>query len=49
MNIIVSGVYNEGYMKLIDSALFALVLDDHIPSCPNEITRTFLHGDAGSR
>ena len=36
-------------MKLVDSALFALILDDHTPSCPNEMTRTFLHGDAANR
>ena len=45
----ITGVYNEGYMKLVDSALFALILDDHTPSCPNEMTRTFLHGDAANR
>ena len=44
-----SGVLNEEYMKLVDSALFALVLDDSAPENPNEITRNFLHGDGTNR
>ena len=44
-----SGVSNDGFMKLVDSALFALILDDHTPADPNDITRTFLHGDGTSR
>ncbi|KAL4226898.1 Carnitine O-palmitoyltransferase 2 [Mactra antiquata] len=44
-----SGVMNEGYMKLVDSALFALILDDAAPENPNEITRNFLHGDGTNR
>ena len=44
-----SGVMNEGYMKLVDSALFLLVLDDSTPEDPNEITRNFLHGDGTNR
>ncbi|XP_060576192.1 carnitine O-palmitoyltransferase 2, mitochondrial-like isoform X2 [Ruditapes philippinarum] len=44
-----AGVMNEGYMKLVDSALFTLVLDDTTPEDPNEITRNFLHGDGTNR
>ena len=44
-----SGVMNEGYMQLVDSALFALILDDSAPENPNEITRNFLHGDGTNR
>ncbi|XP_045164970.2 carnitine O-palmitoyltransferase 2, mitochondrial-like isoform X2 [Mercenaria mercenaria] len=44
-----SGVMNEGYMKLVDSALFVLALDDTTPEDPNEITRNFLHGDGTNR
>ncbi|KAL3852858.1 hypothetical protein ACJMK2_016467 [Sinanodonta woodiana] len=44
-----AGVMNEKTLKLIDSAVFALILDDHAPTDPNEITRTFLHGDGVSR
>ncbi|WAR25120.1 CPT2-like protein, partial [Mya arenaria] len=43
------GVYNDGYMKLVDSALFVLVLDDDAPADPNAITRNFLHGDGTNR
>ncbi|XP_052778976.1 carnitine O-palmitoyltransferase 2, mitochondrial-like isoform X2 [Mya arenaria] len=44
-----AGVYNDGYMKLVDSALFVLVLDDDAPADPNAITRNFLHGDGTNR
>ncbi|KAJ8302034.1 hypothetical protein KUTeg_021021 [Tegillarca granosa] len=40
---------NEMELKMIDSALFVLVLDDVDPKDPNEVTRTFLHGDGVNR
>ncbi|XP_061187817.1 carnitine O-palmitoyltransferase 2, mitochondrial-like [Saccostrea echinata] len=38
---------NEETLKLIDSAVFALCLEDGKPTDPNAITRMFLHGEAG--
>jgi len=44
-----SGVQNDGYMHLVDSALFLLALDDEAPADPNAVTRNFLHGDGTNR
>ncbi|XP_052287068.1 carnitine O-palmitoyltransferase 2, mitochondrial-like isoform X2 [Dreissena polymorpha] len=44
-----AGMFNEGYMKLVDSALFVLALDDHSPDTPNAVSRNFLHGDGTNR
>ena len=40
---------NEEVLKLIDSAVFALCLDDHDVSSIADVTRTFLHGDGRNR
>lgn len=38
---------NEETLKLIDSAVFALCLEDDQPTDPNDVSRKFLHGEAG--
>lgn len=40
---------NEEVLKLIDSAVFVLCLDDHDVSSIADVTRTFLHGDGRNR
>ncbi|BFZ05488.1 hypothetical protein BsWGS_08529 [Bradybaena similaris] len=40
---------NENKLRLIESAMFALCLDDEQPSDPNAASRCFLHGDAINR
>eukprot|EP00105_Crassostrea_gigas_P016944 XP_011434533.1 PREDICTED: carnitine O-palmitoyltransferase 2, mitochondrial-like [Crassostrea gigas] len=41
------GLGNEETLKLIDSAVFTLCLEDDQPTDPNDVTRKFLHGEAG--
>nr|XP_022297829.1 carnitine O-palmitoyltransferase 2, mitochondrial-like [Crassostrea virginica] len=38
---------NEEAIKLIDSSVFSLCLEDDAPTDPNAITRKFLHGEPG--
>ena len=40
---------NEEVLKLIDSAIFVLCLDDHEVNSIADVTRTFLHGDGKNR
>lgn len=40
---------NEEVLKLIDSAIFLLCLDDHEVNSIADVTRTFLHGDGKNR
>lgn len=40
---------NAEVLKLIDSALFVLSLDDDEPKIPEEVTKSFLHGDGRNR
>lgn len=40
---------NHESLKLIDSALFALCLDDNSPTDPIELTKVMLHGDGANR
>lgn len=40
---------NEEVLKLIDSAIFVLCLDDHEVNSVADVTRTFLHGDGKNR
>lgn len=40
---------NEEVMKMIDSAIFVMCLDDHGVDSVADATRTFLHGDGGNR
>ena len=40
---------NEEVLKLIDSAVFVLCLDDHDVNSVADVTRTFLHGDGRNR
>ncbi|CAG5131342.1 unnamed protein product, partial [Candidula unifasciata] len=40
---------NENKLRLIESAMFALCLDDEQPSDPNAISRCFLYGDGINR
>lgn len=40
---------NHESLKLIDSALFALCLDDSSPTDPVELTQVMLHGDGANR
>ena len=36
-------------LKMIDSAIFVMCLDDHGVDSVADATRTFLHGDGGNR
>ena len=36
-------------LKMIDSSLFVLCLDESEPESPEELTRVFLHGDGKNR
>ena len=40
---------NEEALRLIDSAIFVLCLDDHGVESVADVTRTFLHGDGTNR
>lgn len=40
---------NENKLRVIESAMFALCLDDFEPKDPNEISHNFLHGDGINR
>ncbi|XP_050413982.1 carnitine O-palmitoyltransferase 2, mitochondrial [Patella vulgata] len=40
---------NENTLKLVDGAVFALVLDDAQPTDPNQVSRAFLHGNGINR
>lgn len=40
---------NEEVLRLIDSAVFVLCLDDHDVNSISDVTRTFLHGDGKNR
>lgn len=40
---------NEEVLRLIDSAIFVLCLDDHGVETLADVTRTFLHGDGSNR
>ena len=40
---------NEEALRLIDSAIFVLCLDDHGVQSVADVTRTFLHGDGTNR
>ena len=36
-------------LKMIDSALYILCLDDNEPETPEELTKVFLHGNGSNR
>ena len=40
---------NAEPLKMIDSALFVLCLDESEPESPDEVTKVFLHGDGNNR
>ncbi|XP_032237594.2 carnitine O-palmitoyltransferase 2, mitochondrial [Nematostella vectensis] len=40
---------NQEAMRLIDSAIFTICLDDEVPSDPMHLARIMLHGDGGNR
>jgi hypothetical protein len=40
---------NTEPLKMIDSALFVLCLDEGEPESPEQVTKVFLHGDGTNR